>query len=318
MGSVASDLRHRAEQNPLEKLAMVAPWQEALIRFLYQCQNDARPTQEYLEQYGPRNQLTAILARIFAPENLQDRDGRVLFPALLMLDALADCGDVTAIESRAAFLREYDCSNDRMLRVAAGEFPFGKGRKAVEVAAFEVDSFPVTNKEYEAMIPGHAKQRTECSRTPEQPVVNVCWWEAALYCRWSGARLPTEAEWEKAAAWNPVACEKREFPWGNEWDPDKCNTREKGPKVTTRRDTYLPGVSAYGRQDMAGNVWEWIDDTYKPQKPPVASLSRYERVLRGGAFDDCAEFARSSYRASFNPENRDNHVGVGFRRVRTL
>jgi iron(II)-dependent oxidoreductase len=175
----------------------------------------------------------------------------------------------------------------------------------------------------------------------DHPVVNVTWREALEYCNWlqtmmgkdlpaaaGRVRLPTEAEWEKAAR-SPVAEEVREWPWGNEFDKDKCNSEEGGKKSTTPVGIYSPlGDSPYGIVDMAGNVWEWTVSLwgldlfnpkyrypYQPQdgrEKLDASPSVY-RVVRGGAFNSRQGSVRTAYRYWFDPRARSD--GVGFRVV---
>jgi len=106
----------------------------------------------------------------------------------------------------------------------------------------------------------------------DHPVVQVIWHDAVAYAEWAGVRLPTEQEWEKAAR----GVDGRVYPWGDEFDPTRCNTRESGVRTTTPVDRYSPdGDSSCGCADMAGNVWEWTASEVEPGSE--------RRVLRGGS-----------------------------------
>ncbi len=170
---------------------------------------------------------------------------------------------------------------------------------------FFLDKYLVTNQQYERMIPGHRKLRGQYSDADDQPVIYVNWHEARLFCRWRGPgfRLPTEEEWYRAAAGE----DKREYPWGDEFDPSRCNTWEGGLRKTTPVGAYPEGVSAYGCYDMAGNVWEWSESRW--------SEGNDNRVLRGGAWRYLSVLAACSYRFLGRPHLRLSFVG--FRCART-
>ncbi|CAG0931647.1 Formylglycine-generating enzyme [Thermoflexales bacterium] len=180
----------------------------------------------------------------------------------------------------------------------------------------------------------------ELSNMGNHPVVQVSWVDAMEYCKWlSGrmsqglpvddarARLPSEAEWEKAARGD--ALRGHEWPWGNEFDQNKCNFHESGKDGTTPVDLYSPqGDSPYGIADMAGNVWEWTISLWGPDFSKLQYRYPYEprdgrerldasedllRVMRGGAFASGKGDVRAAYR--YRGDIRYRFIDVGFRVV---
>jgi formylglycine-generating enzyme required for sulfatase activity len=161
------------------------------------------------------------------------------------------------------------------------------------------------------------------------PVTNVSWYEAVAYCRWLSARtgrfyrLSTEAEWEKAASWDPSTEQRRRYPWGDEWDPERCSNSESDPGRLTPAGQYPDGKSAYGVGDMVGQVWEWCSSQYRPY-PYDAADEREDlersgtRVLRGGSFQErvAAAVCSCSFRSDLRPG--EQHFDVGFRCVRDM
>ena len=179
----------------------------------------------------------------------------------------------------------------------------------VWVDGFYLDRYPVTNRKFECMIPGHKKLRDEYSDADDQPALYVDWHEARLFCRWRGPgfRLPTEEEWERAASWDPARGVKRRYPWGDEFDPARCNTSEGGPGKTTPVGMYPNGGSAYGCFDMAGNVWEWTESLWSEKEE--------YRVVRGGSWSFDRVSAACAFRCYYRPYYRDG--SFGFRCART-
>ncbi|MGB8647000.1 MAG: SUMF1/EgtB/PvdO family nonheme iron enzyme [Anaerolineae bacterium] len=235
--------------------------------------------------------------------------------------------------------------------VPAGEFIMGddkgsddeKPAHRVSLDAYYIGRYPVTNSDYKR----YRDDRGEPFKVPtgkaNHPVVEVSWYQARDYCAWAGMRLPTEAEWEKTASWDESAHEsgvwdrvkrsvgasgrsskKRQYPWGDEFDSNKCNTSESGIGTTTPVGKYSPaGDSPYGAADMAGNVWEWCADWYagdyykkSPAQNPQGPDSGESRVVRGGAFHYLRSRARCAYRFNYPP----NYLGdaQGFRVAASL
>jgi formylglycine-generating enzyme required for sulfatase activity len=136
----------------------------------------------------------------------------------------------------------------------------------------------------------------------DHPVVGIAWFEALAYCRWAGARLPTEAEWERAAGWDADRQVKYIYPWGNKWDPARANTVESALGTTTPVGHYCPeGASPVGACDMVGNVWEWVSSIYMPYPyRPDYGREDWEahgtRALRGGSWLNERDRSRTAYR----------------------
>ena len=224
--------------------------------------------------------------------------------------------------------------------IPAGEFWMGgemdddeKPVHRVRVEAFGIARYPVTNAQYAVFVqatgwepPRHWEGGQVPPHLANRPVVNVTWRDAVAYCRWLSQkigqeyRLPTEAEWERAARGGlPSPSEGegagvRVWPWGDEWDPEKCNTSEGGPGTTTPVGIYPAGASPEGVLDMAGNVLEWCSSLYKPYPyDPSDGRENLEagalRVLHGGAFYSEAGDVRCASRSRLYPNFRDDHFG---------
>ena len=154
---------------------------------------------------------------------------------------------------------------------------------------------------------------------PNQPVCNVSYYEAEAYCKWAGKRLPSEAEWEKAACWNEEKQQKTVFPWGNESpSEEKCNLLESYLWGCTEIGTLPKGASSSGCQHMIGDVWEWTSSEFTGYPGFKTGFDEYndkwftnQKVLRGGSFGTPNMSIRGSYRNFFRLDER--WVFAGFR-----
>lgn len=217
--------------------------------------------------------------------------------------------------------------HEMMVEIPAGEFTMGndagdddeKPAHTVTLEAFEIDLFEVTNAEFakfveatgyqtEAEKAGEAGWRAYAEGKDNHPVVKVTWNDANAYCQWLGKRLPTEAEWEKAAR----GTDGRTYPWGNEWDPAKANVKESGFRGTIAVGSLGEGASPYGVFDMAGNVWEWTADWYQAY-PGSTYQSEYFgekfRVTRGGGWFQEADKVTTFNRSATDPKAANDDLG---------
>jgi iron(II)-dependent oxidoreductase len=211
----------------------------------------------------------------------------------------------------------------------------------VDLPAFSIDKMPVTNAHFAAFLNAVGPVNSKGERLfdiddndarihkreekwladrgfEDHPVVEVSWAGARNYCAWVGKRLPTEAEWEKAAR----GTDGRKYPWGN-GAPDKTRAQfAAGWNQTAPVDSFPKGASPYGVLDMAGNAWEWVSSAYLPY--PYNSKDGREdlaagpvRGTRGGGHDSAAEEITTTQRGralSRNP--RSGHHNIGFRCAR--
>jgi formylglycine-generating enzyme required for sulfatase activity/tetratricopeptide (TPR) repeat protein len=230
--------------------------------------------------------------------------------------------------------------NAWMVYVPNGEFPMGasssdsqasdneKPQHTVYLDSFWIDKYEVINALYKRCVdagkcsaPSDRSSYTRSSYYGNSwfdnyPVIYVSWNDASTYCAWAGKRLPTEAEWEKAAR----GTDGRVYPWGNTFEGAKVNSSDSNPRPgdTIEVGKYPNGASPYGALDMAGNVWEWVADWYgdnyysiSPRNNPKGPSSGPSRVLRGGSGYVNQSYVRASFRGINTPDYR--YYSTGFR-----
>ena len=219
-----------------------------------------------------------------------------------------------------------------MVYVPPGTFTMGSDQgqeferpaRKVDLDGFYIDKYEVSWRKWRASGLPYAKVpnvREPIVHPPDwglrdaHPVVHVTWHDAQRYAAWAGKRLPTEAEWEKAAR----GADGRDFPWGNEPATYKRAMYVDHPLSLTSTapvNCCLEGASPYGAVNMAGNVWEWCEDTYQPgfykdapAKNPVNRAKGDQKILRGGAFQLDAAFMRTWHRYWLSDVDRISDIG---------
>ncbi len=197
--------------------------------------------------------------------------------------------------------------------------PDSKPAHSVDVPTFSIDKFEVTNSDFKkfADATGYKTDAEKSGDKPwsayaagkdNHPVVKVSWNDAGAFCKWAGERLPTEAEWEKAAR----GTDGRTYPWGNDWDPKKANVKEAGIRGTTAVGSYPAGASPFGVEDMGGNVWEWtasVAEHYPGNSTASKLYGANLYIVRGGGWFDVKEQVASYYRNSAVPTTANDDLG---------
>jgi eukaryotic-like serine/threonine-protein kinase len=231
----------------------------------------------------------------------------------------------------------------RMVYVPAGDFLMGSNgginneqpESIVYLDAFWIYELEVSNKQFDICIEtnnceptyDYENRRKQGNNFDQEkitwnylvmnyPVVDIDWYQAKAYCEWTGGRLPTEAEWEKAAR----GVDGRTYPWGNE-EPScrlanykNCNDLQSSSALPVK--SHIPGRSPYGALNMAGNVWEWVSDWYawdyysqKPRENPTGPELGTSKVLRGGAWNNNVDLLRITHRRDIDPLYHSNSIG---------
>ena len=253
---------------------------------------------------------------------------RIILGALIFALIMSACFNAAPATSAS---RKAETDGMEQVFVPAGDFEMGgavadpdaeedeKPRHTVFVDSLWMDKTEVTNQMYI-----HCISSTACSppattkyylqaKYQNHPVQGISWDQANAYCAWAERRLPTEAEWEKAAR----GADGRIYPWGDELPSSDYLNFEDRVGETTPVGAFPQGASPYGAMDMAGNVWEWVADGYtvdfyasSPQENPLSTFPVNRRVLRGGNWESNARNVRTTNRFWAFPGRNDTD---GFR-----
>jgi len=246
----------------------------------------------------------------------------------------------------SAQLAAGEATVDEMAQIPAGPFLMGSSDGPVDerpahritLPSYRIDRYPVTNAQFALFLDAVGPSNRNGERLfdvadpdarihrangrwaaqpgfERHPVVEVSWAGARDYCTWRGKRLPTEAEWEKAAR----GTDARKYPWGNA-PPDRSRAQYGMPfNETAPVDRFPAGASPYGVHDLSGNAWEWVSSAYRPYPYAAADgredpTSGQERATRGGGHDSGADEVTVTQRGrnlSRNPAA--GHHNIGFR-----
>jgi sulfatase modifying factor 1 len=212
--------------------------------------------------------------------------------------------------------------------ISAGSFPMGDDenspRREIFVDSFYMDKYEVTVGRYAAFLkatgnvkPPEEWETVDLQSGAELPVVGVDWHDADGYCRWAGKRLPTEAEWERAARGN----DERKYPWGSDAPTPEHATFGKPYQNPVYKDgvarvgTHSKGMSPFGIYNLSGNVWEWVSDWYAESfrrddvRNPKGPDNGTQKVMRGGGWYDPPDRITATKRMYAEPAQRDDEVG---------
>ena len=257
----------------------------------------------------------------------------------------------------AGSVQRFGKDNAEMVYVPAGNFIYGNEAptRTVSLDAYWIDKYEVTNDLFQQFVTatGYKTDAEKLGwgweystkwdqingltwRTPrgasstitdklKHPVTLVSWNDATAYCTWTDKRLPTEAQWEKAAR----GLDGRSYPWGNTWEGTKLNfcdtncgypwkdaSANDGQAESAPVGSYAAGASPFGALDMMGNAWEWVADWFSPDyaktaaaTSPTGPASGTSKVIRGGAFSIDSQYTRTTGRVGFPQDWRERSVG---------
>ncbi|MCB9150927.1 MAG: SUMF1/EgtB/PvdO family nonheme iron enzyme [Caldilineaceae bacterium] len=271
-----------------------------------------------------RARAGSVLGAVGDPRDLEEM---VPVPGGLFVMGTSDEQGEVAVREQMA-VRPKDAWYDE--KNVQGWIELEKPQHTIHVPDFRISKYAVTNGQYARFVaasghepPTHWRGARPPANLRNHPVVNVSWYDAVAYCKWLSqkrgeeVRLPTEAEWEKAARGPATGSGSTQiYPWLGPFDAAKCNMDETGIDGTSPVGIFVDGASPYGCLDMAGNMFEWCltkwRDNYVDYVNSVDNSLEGDdrRVLRGGAFYDARVAMRCASRLDLDPRNRLNGVGL--------
>jgi len=310
---------------------------ELIKNLLYQANVDERVelVKGLPEKISEPGKVVETLRELFRWET----NGEVIYWGVQILEERKDTPGALEIVyeklDKGAKQRYKEYLKKNMVLIPAGQFKMGSPESEAEryddetlhpvkISEFYICRYPVTNWLYEEFDPGHREQRDEVSDQDNQPVIYVNWYEALMFCRWLGCRLPTEAEWEyacRAGTTTPFSTDENLTTEQANYDgnyPYRDNPKGKYLRKTTPVGSYPP--NAWGLYDMHGNVYDWCQDWYDGEyyeeckkkgivENPTGSESGSYRVLRGGSWINNAQLCRSANRYGYAPGYRITYIG---------
>lgn len=309
-----------------------------------QCHNAIIEVNEAMKEQPEDEMLTRIKGRCETEMGRPEAKDTVLKWLKMAPPTHPERGKMLALLAKTQAAKEIPLE---WVHIPAGEFIMGaadtdtqstpdeRPQHKITLDAFLIGKYEVTNAQYHAFVKatGHRLPENCCdpkyhlwngnvmqAGVEELPAINVSWNDAVAFCEWNGGRLPTEAEWEKAAR----GTDGRLYPWGNE--PPSGNRANysfdpvsmwDGPASLAKKDQYEFGKSPYGVYEMAGNVWEWVQDWYNadyyktsPASNPKGPEKGEARIIRGASWRNTADMQRASNRNKHAPTERRVYIGI--------
>jgi len=267
----------------------------------------------------------------------------VISPASSIADSIAL--DEMVLVNAGGFMRGLNkpdsmSANKTKIGISSQIFMDESPEKMIYLSSYYIDKYEVSNAQYTKFMKATGYSAPaywdyHLLNKPNFPVAGVNWHDANAYCQWTNKRLPTEAEWEKAAR-GPAGSK---YPWGNELNAENANFgkgKTESKHITEPVDSRPNGKSYYGVYNMAGNVFEWVQDWYSPNyyktstqvrnpqgpqsgtKIGAADISEKKKVIRGGSWFSPAQSVTTTHRFWNNPMNNSYGVGLGFRCARSV
>jgi formylglycine-generating enzyme len=281
------------------------------------------------------------------------KDTKIRIAEISLTEVRADISLARVIDKtkdmKPGFYVEIESTENQMVLIPAGEFQIGDSFNegsvhTIYLDAFYIDKYEVTNAQYKKFMDATGYKaplywKDSDYNAPNQPVIGVNWYNAKAYADWAGKRLPTEAEWEKAARGGLVG---KKYVWGNNWPPPKnsgnfadetvkktfpdwsiVNGYDDGYAYTAPVGKFTP--NSYGLYDMSGNVWEWCSDWYDanyyssiPKSNPKGPDFGESKIVRGSNWFDSHEFYLRVATRNFRFDPTYRFIFIGFRCVQDI